>query len=98
MRALGVKVYIVPHATGFSRWLTRWQREPHVGVAAVACMLNILPGGYEMRARGIASQCVPLDFPGCRKHWDRRGLSTAVNEDRLIQIVTGLSPAPGAPH
>jgi uncharacterized protein len=97
MKAFGVKVYIVPHATGFSRWLTRWQREPNVGVAAVACMLNILPGGYEMRARGIASQCVPLDFPGCRKHWDRHGLSTAVNEDRLVQIVTGLSPAPGAP-
>lgn len=88
MRACGVKVYIVPHATGFCRWLARWQREPHVGVAAVACMLNILPGGYEMRARGIASQCVPLDYPGCRKHWDRQGISTAVNENRLVQLVS----------
>jgi len=92
MRALGVRTYIVPHSTGFSRWLTRWQREPNVGVTAVACLLNILPGGYEMRARGIASQCLPLDFPGCRKHWDRRGVSTAVHEDRLVQIVTGKSP------
>jgi len=91
MKAFGVRVYIVPHATGFSRWLTRWQREPGVGVAAVACMLNILPGGYEMRARRIASQCVPLDFPGCRKHWDPQGISTAVNEDRLVQIVASLS-------
>ena len=57
------------------------------GVTALACILNILPGGYEMRARGIASQCVPLDYPGCRKHWDRAGISTGVNEERLVQIV-----------
>jgi uncharacterized protein len=87
MRKLGAKVYVVPHTTGFSQWLDRWQREPGVGVVAVACMLNILPGGYEMRSRSIASQCVPLDYPGCRKHWDLNGFPTAVNEDRLVQIV-----------
>jgi len=83
----GARVYLVPHASGFSQWLERWQREPEVGVTAVACILNILPGGYEMRARGIASQCVPLDYPGCRKHWNRAGISTGVNEERLVQIV-----------
>lgn len=87
MSSQGTRVYLVPHSSGFSHWLERWQREPEVGVAAVACMLNILPGGYEMRARGIASQCVPLDYPGCRKHWDRVGIPTGVNEDRLVQIV-----------
>jgi hypothetical protein len=89
MRSEGVQVYMVPHATGFSRWLERWQDDPGVGVAAVACMLNILPGGYEMRARRIASQCVPLDYPGCEKHWTREGISTSANEERLVQIVTG---------
>jgi len=87
MRGTGAEVYLVPHSSGFSRWLDRWEREPGVGVTAVACMLNILPGGYEMSARGIASQCVPLDYPGCRKHWDRVGIPTAVNEARLVQIV-----------
>ena len=87
MSGHGAKVYLVPHAAGFSQWLERWQREPEVGVTALACILNILPGGYEMRARGIASQCVPLDYPGCRKHWDRAGISTGVNEERLVQIV-----------
>lgn len=89
MRDLGATVYLVPHATGFSRWLKRWQTAPEYGVVAVACLLNILPGGYEMRARGIASQCVPLDYPGCKKHWSREGIPTGVNEDRLVQIVTG---------
>jgi uncharacterized protein len=87
MRKLGAKVYLVPHSSGFSRWLDRWEREPGVGVTAVACMLNILSGGYDMRSRRIASQCLPLDYPGCKKHWNERGLPTAVNEDRLVQII-----------
>jgi hypothetical protein len=87
MREEGVQVFMVPHSTGFSRWLERWQQDPRVGVAAVACLMNILPGGYEMRARGIASQCVPLNFPGCEKHWT--GVPTAVNEERLVKIVRG---------
>jgi hypothetical protein len=91
MRDLGAKVYLVPHSSGFSSWLERWQREPDTAVTAVACMLNILPGGYEMRARGIASQCVPLDYPGCQKHWRREGIATGLNEDRLVQIVTGTA-------
>jgi uncharacterized protein len=87
MRYEGIGVYIVPHSTGFSRWLERWQDDPKVGVVAVACMLNILPGGYEMRALGIASQCVPLDFPGCEKHWSDKAVATGMNEERLVQIV-----------
>jgi hypothetical protein len=83
-----VQVYIVPHAGSFSRWLERWQREPGVGVVAVACLANILAGGYEMRARNIASQCVVLDFPGCEKHWRTASIPTKVNESRLVQIAT----------
>ena len=88
LRAEGVPVFVVPHATGFSRWLERWQQEPDVGVVALACVLNILPGGYEMRDRGIPSQCLPLDYPGCQKHWCRQCVPTTVNEERLVRIVT----------
>lgn len=86
MREQNVVVYIVPHSTGFSRWLERWQSEPDTGVLAAACMLNILPGGYEMQSRHIASQCVPLDYPGCAKHWRKTALSTRLNEERLVRI------------
>jgi hypothetical protein len=92
MRELGATVYLVPHTTGFGRWLDRWQSEPEVGVAAVACLLNILPGGYAMRARRIAAQCVPLDYPGCHKHWSAEGIPTGVNEERLVRIVAGKQP------
>lgn len=93
LRKRDVEVYIVPHSTGFSRWLDRWEREPGVGVTAVACLLNILPGGYEMRARSIASQCVPLDFPGCRRHWNPNGIPTGIHEDRLVQIACAARSA-----
>jgi len=85
LRAEGVKVYIVPHSSGFSRWLSRWQNAG-AGVVAVACAPNILPGGLEIRERNIPSQCLLLDFPGCRRHWDPVGIPTAVNEPRLVQI------------
>lgn len=90
MRSLGAEVYVIPHSSGFSRWLERWQRSPQVSVIAIACMLNILPGRFEMRARRIASQCVPLDYPCCQKHWHPDGIATGLNEDRLVQIVTSL--------
>jgi hypothetical protein len=97
MRDLGATVYLVPHTTGFSQWLSRWQGKPEVGVTAVACLANILAGGYEMRARRVASQCVLLDYPGCRKHWSREGVPTDLNEERLVQIVSrGLSAGPDA--
>jgi len=88
MRDLGATVYLVPHSSGFSQWLERWQREPKTGVVAAACLLNILSGGYEMRARRIASQCVPLDYPGCQKHWRQERLPTNLNEERLVRIVS----------
>jgi hypothetical protein len=88
MRAEGIETYIVPHSSGFSQSLERWQREPGTAVGAVACLPNILAGGYEMRARGIASQCVPLDFPGCRKHWTDDGIPTTLDESRLVQLIT----------
>jgi hypothetical protein len=90
-----VPVYIVPHAGSFSRWLQRWQQGHDVGVIAVACLANILAGGYEMRARRIPSQCVVLDFPGCQKHWRTKPIPTTVNESRLIQIAT--TPTPQTP-
>ncbi len=52
MRKIGATVYMVPHTTGFSRWLDRWEREPGVGVTAVACLLNILPGGLRCASAG----------------------------------------------
>ncbi len=90
MARRGVPVYLVPHASSFSKWLERWEREHDVGVVAVACLMNILAGGYEMRARGIASQCVVLDYPGCEGHWRAEGIATGVDEERLVRIASAV--------
>jgi hypothetical protein len=92
MRKLGATVYLVPHSSGFSQWLARWQGKPQVGVTAVACLANIVSGGFEMRARGIASQCVLLDSPGCQRHWSREGRPTELNVEQLVQIVSMRPP------
>ncbi|MBD3316841.1 MAG: DUF116 domain-containing protein [Chitinivibrionales bacterium] len=87
-RELGFEVYIVPHTSGFTRWLKRWQDRPDCGVVAVACLLNIVVGGYEMRELRIPSQCVPLDRCGCKKHWHGTGIATDLNRNRLAEVIT----------
>ena len=61
-------------------------------VVAPSATLEVAARAAEMRARGIASQCVPLDYPGCHKHWRPKGIATGLNEQRLVQIVTGARP------
>jgi hypothetical protein len=90
MRDLKVKVYMAPPAIGFNRCLERGQHEPDTGVIAVACLAKILPVGYQMRARRIPAQCLPLDFPGCQDHWCHERIATELNEKKLEQLFSGL--------
>jgi hypothetical protein len=83
----GFEVYIVPHSSSFTKWLTRWKNTKEHGVVAIACPLNIIVGGYEMRELNIPSQCVMLDMCGCKKHWDEQGRPTDLNDDRLLGIL-----------
>jgi hypothetical protein len=94
MRGLNAEVHLVSHGPGFSRSLDRWQHEPNTGVVAAACLLNILQSGLEMRSRRIPSQCLPLDFPGCRQHWRSEGIPTGLNQERLVRIVDGVETLP----
>ncbi|MGE5480283.1 MAG: DUF116 domain-containing protein [Chloroflexota bacterium] len=81
------KVYIVPHSSGFSDFLKRRAVESDVAVVGIACTLNLLRGGYEMMRLGIPSQCVFLDFPGCKKHWSQTGTPTEIHVDQLLKLL-----------
>ncbi|HEY1406364.1 MAG TPA: DUF116 domain-containing protein, partial [Spirochaetota bacterium] len=85
----GATIYLIPHSSDFSRFLIKWKNNQETGLVGVACVLNLLTGGYEMKRLGIVSQCVFLDFSGCRKHWDREGFPTELNINRLITILRG---------
>ncbi len=84
----GFEVFIVPHTSSFTRWLKRWENNREHGIVAVACLLNIVVGGYEMRELQIPSQCVPLNYSGCKKHWHEQGIPTTVNEERVVALAT----------
>ena len=86
-RTENFKTYIIPHSSGFTRWLKRWENSIEYGIIAIACPLNIAAGGYEMRELNIPSQCVMLDYCGCRKHWDKAGFATDVNTNQIVEVV-----------
>jgi uncharacterized protein len=83
----GVQCSLVPHSSDFSRYLKRWQNSTDTALVGVACVLNLLRGGFEMRGLSIASQCVFLDYSGCKKHWHSTGIATSLN---LMQLYTIL--------
>ena len=83
-------VYIIPHSSGFTQWLERWQKDKETGLIAVACLLNLVPGGYEMRELGLNAQCVLLDYCGCKKHWHDEGISTDLNENRILELINKI--------
>ena len=87
MKKYSVKVYLIPHSSDFSRFLVKWKNNSETGLVGVACVLNLLTGGYEMKRLGITSQCVFLNYCGCRKHWSKEGIRTEININRLIELV-----------
>ncbi len=79
------KVYIIPHAsTAFSNQNVQ---RGEIGIVGIACVLNLITGGYEAKAIGFEPQCVLLDFCGCQKHWHKKGLMTEINYDVLKKIL-----------
>lgn len=84
--------YLIPHSSDFSKFLVKWKDNQQTGLIGVACVLNLLTGGYEMKRLNIASQCVFLDYCGCKKHWDREGVATNLNMNQLFQIITPSNP------
>jgi uncharacterized protein len=83
------EVALIPHSSGFSKFLEHWKDQDQTGLIGVACVLNLLKGGYEMQKLNIPSQCVFLDYCGCKKHWHKQGIATDLNNDQLRKVVEG---------
>lgn len=88
MNEQNVMLRLIPHSSGFSKFLQQWQNQKHTGLIGVACVLNLLTGGYEMQRLGIPSQCIFLDNCGCKKHWHKNGVVTSLNVTQLKQVLT----------
>jgi hypothetical protein len=87
MKKRKVKSYLIPHSSGFSIFLRKWENSTDTALIGVTCILNLLAGGYEMKRLNIAAQCIFLDYCACKKHWDKNGAATTLNVEQLMSIV-----------
>ncbi|HEX2953111.1 MAG TPA: DUF116 domain-containing protein [Bacillota bacterium] len=84
----GFEVYIIPHESSLTTGeLRKSEGRDDIGVVGVACVLNLMSGGWKIKGLGIPAQCVLLDYCGCKAHWHERGIVTAMNIDRLREIM-----------
>jgi hypothetical protein len=81
------EVVLIPHSSEFTQFLKYWKNQDTVGLIGVACVLNLLKGGYEMQKLNIPSQCVFLDYCGCKNHWHKIGIPTDISEEQLQRVV-----------
>lgn len=81
----GYDVLIIPHeSSAFSK---NTIKEGELGIIGVACILNLLAGGWKAKGLGIPPQCVLLDYCGCKNHWDEEGFSTSINMEQLHKLM-----------
>lgn len=51
----------------------------NIGIVGIACMLNLLSGGWKALRLGFTPQCVILNCSGCKKHWCKIPIMTEIN-------------------
>jgi len=83
----GFNVSIIPHSSDFTTWLKTWAAGKNKGVIGIACPLNLITGGLELKSLDIPAQCIPLDFCGCSNHWDKKGFPTELNMGELEKLL-----------
>jgi uncharacterized protein len=85
----GVKTYIIHHSSMFSKNLKGLASQTDTGIIGVACALNLLAGGYELKKLNIPAQCIYLDYSGCKKHWHPTDSQqpTSIQMNRLLELV-----------
>lgn len=84
----GFKVSMVSHESSISATKTdKTLLDSDTGVVGIACVLNLISGGWMLNDMGIAAQCVLLDYCGCKNHWSKEGIPTEINFKRLEEIL-----------
>lgn len=87
----GFEVLIMHHASRPPDWLSDPEKNFNTGIIGVACLTNLVTGGWIIQSLGLPAQCVVLDHCGCR-HWYKEPISTALNGKELaIRLNTTIS-------
>lgn len=87
-RKFGFEVFLVPHESSvFSGDAGKTLIGEGAGIVGIACVSNLVSGGWKAKALGMPPQCVLLDHCGCRKHWHEKGISTDINMKQLRHVL-----------
>ena len=87
-REYGFGVHVMSHESSISKNRQRPEYlNSNTGVVGVACVLNLISGGWLLDSLGISSQCVILDYCGCKNHWSREGIPTEINVEQLKRVL-----------
>lgn len=87
-RQHGFSVAIIPHESSLSaKKKDNISFSQNVGVIGVACILNLISGGWMLKEMQIPAQCVLLDYCGCKNHWHEEGIPTELNINQLKHIL-----------
>lgn len=78
-------VYIIPHESDF--YYGKTDENEKAGIIGIACVLNLLSGGFKAIDMGFVPQCVVLDGCGCKNHWHKTGIVTEINHLQLSKII-----------
>lgn len=82
----GFEVMMLHHASDLSVWAPE-PGETATGVVGVACVPQLVGGGWKLQSLGIPAQCVMLDGCGCRAHWHETGLPTTLCTPEVLRIL-----------
>jgi hypothetical protein len=87
-KKFGFEVFLVPHESSvFSGDAGKQLIGEGAGIVGVACVSNLVSGGWKAKALGLPPQCVLLDHCGCRKHWHDQGIATDINMKQLRRVL-----------
>lgn len=89
----GFEVYIVSHESSTFSKSSKEERN-ELGIVGVACVSNLIAGGWKSDSLGIPAQCVLLDSATCKNHWHDKGIPTGINIDHLIKLFNIKSEEP----
>jgi hypothetical protein len=94
-RKFGFSVHLVPHESSvLSNKDGKKLFGDDVGILGIACVSNLISGGWKVKAYGVPPQCVLLDHCGCRKHCHGQGIATDINMGRLMEILSIKTTGP----
>lgn len=79
-----IEIAIIPHETS----INKLKIERKIGIIGIACITNLISGGWKALRLGFIPQCVILDYCGCGKHWILDGgQMTAINSVYLLKLI-----------